>query len=149
MTEKIYSTKGSNTYDDPIREYMGSSFESHPEETIELINKLKEIDLDVVFSDSPGMMYQPRLGKPEQIRINKRASYSALLHEYAHAMDDSKSGWQGMKYLYYKDKFIEFETRAYDEEISFCRLNNVPDEYIIRLEGLKEAEINNIKRRWE
>ena len=29
--EKIYSTKGFNTYDDPIREYMGSYFESHPE----------------------------------------------------------------------------------------------------------------------
>lgn len=64
-------------------------------------------------------------------------------------MDDSKSGWQGMKYLYDIDKFIEFETRAYDEEILFCRLNNVPEEYIIRLEGLKEVEINNIKSRWE
>lgn len=54
-----------------------------------------------------------------------------------------------MKYLYDIDKFIEFETRAYDEEILFCRLNNVPEEYIIRLEGLKEVEINNIKSRWE
>lgn len=137
-----------HTEADPIRELMGSAFESHLEETEKLINELKAIGVEVIFSDAEDMVYQASLNKPGQIRIDKQASYSALLHEYTHAIDDAASGWQGLKYLYDDEKFIEFETHAYDVELSFYRLNKVPEEYIIRLEKLKEAEIKRIKRRW-
>ncbi|MBO4106675.1 hypothetical protein [Streptococcus suis] len=42
----------------------------------------------------------------------------------------------------------EFETKAYDAELAFYRLNNVAEESIIRLEKLKEAELKRIESSW-
>lgn len=145
--ERAYK-KGFNSYEDPIREVMGAAFESHPEETKKLIASLEDIGVNVVYANSPGMVYQPRSGKPGRIRLDTESSYSALLHEYTHAMDDFLSGWQGYRYLYDDSKLSEFETRAYDAELAFYRLNNVAEEYIIRLEKLKEAELKRIESRW-
>lgn len=141
--------KGFNTYEDPIREIMGSAFNSHPFETIKILDELKETGIDVIYSDKPGMLYQPRPGRPGQIRLDKESSFSALLHEYTHAMDDRESGWKGAEYLYDDIKAIEFEIRAYDVELDFYRLNNVDEQYIIRLEKLKQAEIKRIESRWD
>jgi len=77
-----------NTEDDPIREYFGRARVSHPKETKKLISELNEIGVEVAENDLPGIVYQPRSGRSGRIRINKDASYSALLHEYTHAMDD-------------------------------------------------------------
>ena len=141
--------KGFNTYDDPIREVMGSAFESHPKETLEKIEELQKMGVDVIFHSGEGMMYQPRaLGKPGQVKVDREASYSALLHEYIHAVDDEASGWQAARMVWDNDKAIEFEKRAYDAELEFYRLNNVPDEYIIRLEKLKKKEYERIRNRW-
>lgn len=141
--------KGFNTYDDPIREVMGSAFESHPKETLEKIEELQKIGVDVIFHSGEGMMYQPgALGKPGQVKVDREASYSALLHEYVHAVDDEASGWQAARMVWDNDKAIEFERRAYDAELEFYRLNNVPDEYIIRLEKLKKKEYERIRNRW-
>lgn len=141
--------KGFNTYDDPIREVMGSAFESHPKETLEKIEELQKMGVDVIFHSGEGMMYQPgALGKPGQVKVDREASYSALLHEYVHAVDDEASGWQAARMVWDNDKAIEFEKRAYDAELEFYRLNNVPDEYIIRLEKLKKKEYERIRNRW-
>ena len=141
--------KGFNTYDDPIREVMGSEFESHPKETLEKIEELQKMGVDVIFHSGEGMMYQPgALGKPGQVKVDREASYSALLHEYVHAVDDEASGWQAARMVWDNDKAIEFEKRAYDAELEFYRLNNVPDEYIIRLEKLKKKEYERIRNRW-
>lgn len=141
--------KGFNTYDDPIREVMGSAFESHPKETLEKIEELQKMGVDVIFHSGEGMMYQPgALGKPGQVKVDREASYSALLHEYIHAVDDEASGWQAARMVWDNDKAIEFEKRAYDAELEFYRLNNVPDEYIIRLEKLKKKEYERIRNRW-
>lgn len=141
--------KGFNTYEDPIREVMGSAFNSHPFETMKILDELKEAGIDVIYSDKPGMLYQPSSGRPGQIRLDKESSFSALLHEYTHAMDDKESGWKGAQYLYDDVKMVEFETRAYDAELEFYRLNNVDKRYIIRLEKLKQAEIKRIESRWD
>lgn len=141
--------KGFNTYDDPIREVMGSAFESHPKETLEKIEELQKMGVDVIFHSGEGMMYQPgALGKPGQVKVDREASYSALLHEYVHAVDDEASGWQAARMVWDNDKAIEFEKRAYDAELEFYRLNNAPDEYIIRLEKLKKKEYERIRNRW-
>lgn len=141
--------KGFNTYDDPIREVMGSAFESHPKETLEKIEELQKMGVDVIFHSGEGMMYQPgALGKPGQVKVDREASYSALLHEYIHAVDDEASGWQAARMVWDNDKAIEFEKRAYDAELEFYRLNNAPDEYIIRLEKLKKKEYERIRNRW-
>lgn len=103
--------------------------------------------MEVVESDSPGIIYQPRSGRPGRIRIDKDASYSALLHEYTHAMDDYKGGWNAFKDVWNASRAVEYETRAYDAEIKFCLLNNVPDRYIIRLKDLKALAISDLKKR--
>lgn len=147
--EEPILNKGFNTYDDPIREVMGSAFESHPKETLEKIEELQKMGVDVIFHSGEGMMYQPgALGKPGQVKVDREASYSALLHEYIHAVDDEASGWQAARMVWDNDKAIEFEKRAYDAELEFYRLNNVPDEYIIRLEKLKKKEYERIRNRW-
>lgn len=94
------------------------------------------------------MNYQPLFNRPGQIRLDRESSYSALLHEYTHAIDDFQSGWEGNKYLFDDLKMIEWETRAYDAEIEFCRLNDVDEKYIIRLVKLKQDEIKRIESRW-
>ena len=128
---------------------MGSAFESHPKETLEKIEELQKMGVDVIFHSGEGMMYQPgALGKPGQVKVDREASYSALLHEYVHAVDDEASGWQAARMVWDNDKAIEFEKRAYDAELEFYRLNNVPDEYIIRLEKLKKKEYERIRNRW-
>lgn len=146
--EEVKKNKGLNTYEDPVREIMGSAINSHPFETMKLLDELKDIGVKVIYSDKPGMNYQPLFNRPGQIRLDRESSYSALLHEYTHAIDDFQSGWEGNKYLFDDLKMIEWETRAYDAEIEFCRLNDVDEKYIIRLEKLKQDEIKRIESRW-
>ena len=43
---------------------------------------------------------------------------------------------------------MDFERRAYQAEIDFCRSQNLPEEYIIRVEMLRDKEIEHIKERW-
>lgn len=140
--------KGFHTFDDPVRDYLGSAFESHPKETKVLLNELQRLGIEVVFSDSPDMVYGPSSRRPGTIRISKEASFSALLHEYTHAMDDYKSGWQAFMYLFDYRKRIDFEMRAYQAEIDFCISQNLPEKCIIDLKILRDAEIKEIINRW-
>lgn len=146
--QNVASEHSFNTDDDPIREIMGSMFESHTYEVNDLVRKLDTIGVKVVFTDSNHMSYQPtRLGKAGIIRIDRNASYSALLHEYTHAMDDFESGWKGIMYVWEPEKQWAFEEHAYDVEIEFARLNKLDESYIIRLEELKESERKRIFRK--
>ncbi|MCK4025906.1 minor capsid protein [Streptococcus iners] len=138
-----------NTYEDPIREFMGSAFESHPEDSKRVIESLEKIGVEVVFGESPNMTYQgsPVLGNPGRIYINKEASYSALVHEATHANDDYSRGWTASRDVWDKDLAVWYETRAYDAEIALNKLLKVPESYIIRLEKLKEEAIKSILER--
>ena len=135
-----------HTYNDPIREYFGSAMDSHPKETRRMIKQLKSVGVEVVTSDNPGIMYQPRSGKPGRIRINKESSFSALLHEATHAFEDYRNGWTGAHDVWIPEKAKEYERRAYGAEIRFCKLNDVPEEYIIKLKKLMEEELDRIDR---
>lgn len=142
--------KGFHTFDDPVREYLGSAFESHPKETQILLDKLKEIGVEVNIVDREKMVYGPSgtKGKPGNITICRNASYSALLHEYTHAMEDYSIGFTAMTYFLNPEKYMDFERRAYQAEIDFCRSQNLPEECIMRLEMLRDKEIEHIKERW-
>ena len=131
-----------NTIDDPIREIEGSMFEKHVEKTKTILANLEKMGVDVSIRKGSTMAYQPAIttGKAGRIVIDEEASYSALLHEYTHAIDDKNIGWLGFSILFDRDKRWEFEKNAYNAEIKHAKLNNLPKSYIIRLEELKEKE---------
>lgn len=56
-------------------------------------------------------------------------------------------GWQGMANLMDTKIAVSFEKHAYDAEIKLAKLHNVPDSYIIRLEKLRDKEVERIKNR--
>lgn len=138
--------KGFRTYDDPIREVLGSMFDSNPRETKELLKTLNDIGVEVKISDRRDMFYSgsPRIGKPGQLIIDENASFSALLHEYTHAIDDMNNGWDGIVRAFDPDKLWEMEEHAYDVEITFCKEKGIDNKVIERLIELKEKRRKEI-----
>lgn len=137
-----------HTYNDPIREVMGSMFDSHPEETEKVIEELRSMGIKVFFTDNDNLTYSPgyaEQGRRGHININKNASYSALMHERQHALDDIDNGYPGMGH-YIKDKELrwEFEKRAYLVELEIYKRYNVDEQYIKRLKKLMDNEYNYI-----
>ena len=139
-----------NTTDDPIREVMGSMFESHPEETEKVLKELKDMGIEVLFTDSEKMAYSPgsrEFGYKGHIRVNKNASYSALMHERQHVLDDINNGIPGMRYYFNNpDKRWEMEKEAYRIELDIYKRYNVGSKYIKRLKQLMKKEYNKIYR---
>ena len=137
-----------HTYHDPIREVMGSMFDSHPEETEKVLKELKDMGIEVFFLDGKKMTYSPgnaEFGRSGHISINRNASYSALMHERQHVIDDIHNGYPGMMhYLKHKDLRWEFEKRAYLVELEIYKRYNVGEEYIKRLKKLMDNEYNDI-----
>ena len=126
------------TYDDPMREKLGSAFDSHPAETKEIIERLKKKGIGVSYRDNT-MGYQPNPtpGKGGQVIIEKDASFSAWLHEVQHVEDDEASGWQGFRNFINPHRAYQFEENAYDIEIDFARKMGYND-IVERLEKLKQ-----------
>lgn len=130
--------------DDPIRELMGSMFDSHPKEAEELIDKLRGMGVEVEFKSGKGMVYTPgdnTKGFPGRIKIDKNASYSALLHEARHAFDDYENGRPGMAfYVQNPQKVWEMEKNAYLVELDFYKEYNTPRKYIRQIKKLSKDE---------
>lgn len=149
-TSKVYN-KGRNselkTIEDPVRELMGSMFDSHPKETEKIINNLVSKGIEVEIVDYEKMVYMPATRRPGKLSISKNASYSALLHETQHALDDIQSNFTMYKTIGDKNRFIELENKAYNVEIEFCKTNNVDAKIIERLENLKLQREEEI-RKW-
>ena len=135
------SGRAMHTYDDPIREKIGSAFDSHPKEVDGLLEQLKERGVRVIYKDGVmGYFPSARYGEPGTLKIDKAASYSAWLHEMRHQEDDFQSGWKLAKAFGDPDAFIEIERRAYNVELEFARSAGYND-IVERLEKLKaEAE---------
>lgn len=137
-----------HTYNDPIREVMGNMFESHPEETEKVLKELKDMGVEVFFSDDDNITYSPgsaRSGYSGHISINKDASYSALMHERQHAIDDIANGYPGMGYyVYNEEERWNFEKRAYLVELEIYKRYNVGEKYIKRLKKLMDNEYKDI-----
>ena len=113
-----------NTYHDPMREKMGSAFESHPDEMNKLLKSLMNKGVEVEYR-AGSMSYSPSAtgGRAGKIIMDPAASYSAWLHELRHLQDDEASGWQGMSLIKDKNKFAELEEKAYKVEIDFAKEN--------------------------
>lgn len=140
---KIYDVNMLRTYEDPIREKIGSAFESHYEETLKIIKELEAKGIEIEYRDNV-MGYQPNPtpGKAGRFVIDRRASYSAWLHERQHVIDDENSGWKGFRNFMNPERAVEFEDNAYDIEIAFAEELGYND-VVKRLKALK------LKRRKE
>ena len=119
------SSSALHTYHDPIREKIGSAFQSHPKAMSKILKTLEHRGIEVEYR--PGSMsYSPNSesGKPGKLIMDPDASYSAWLHELQHLADDEASGWQGMHILAADQmRALEFEERAYRLEIDFAKKN--------------------------
>lgn len=127
------------TTDDPIREILGSAFQSHPKQVKAIIADLQQKGVEIV--SRPGALaYDPSLvpGMPGRFIIDPEASYSAWLHEKKHVDDDEARGWQGISV--FKDMRVVYnmEKRAYDVEIDFAKRLGYND-IVKRLRALKKA----------
>ena len=140
-----------HTYHDPIREVMGSMFESHPEETEKILDELRKMGIKVFFTDEEKMVYSPgsaEFGYKGHIRVNENASFSALMHERQHALDDIKNGFPGAKY-YMNNKQVRWkmELDAYHIELDLYQRYNVGEKYIKRLKRLINNEYHEIYKK--
>ena len=136
-----------HTYDDPIREKLGSAEESHPKKLAKikkwLIDNGIKYRIDTSGRKIMGYMPNPRPGKPGEIVMESGASISAWMHERQHALDDMNSGWKGFRNMANINKYIEFESKAYDLEIDFAQKCGY-DDIVKRLRKLKQEAIDQI-----
>lgn len=113
------------TYDDPIREKIGSAEESNPKELKEIKEFLNSKGVDIVIDISGrnimGYMPNPVAGKPGKIVMENGASISAWMHEKRHVVDDELHGWQGFRIMENLDLYESFENNAYQIEIDFAK----------------------------
>ena len=144
---KKYQQAVFRTIDDPVREVLGSAYDSHPNEVARIKKNLEKMGVEFIEQDenfNGSIAYYPGavLGTPGQFKINKNASYGAWIHEEQHAIDDKESGWQGSR-IVWTNEAIEWERRAYQKEIDLMKKMGY-NEIVQRLEKLLE---NEIKRR--
>lgn len=138
-----------HTYDDPMREVTGSAIENNLEELNAIIEDLKSIGVETIFSDeNESIGYQPcnkfSNGEPGQVKLTRSSSLSACLHEKQHAFDDYESGWKGRFILSFDpDEHYNWEIRAYGVEIELARSMGRED-MVERLEELLESERRKI-----
>ena len=111
------------TFDDPMREVMGSAYENNREELFAIIDELESKGVEVDISESNNTMgYQPSPnmsgGSPGRVKMHRDSSLSAWEHERQHVYDDEKSEWNGRAILSYDpDEHYQWEVRAYEIEI--------------------------------
>ena len=127
---------------------MGSMFDSHPEETEKILDELRSMGIEVFFTDSEDMVYSPGSAEFDykgHIRVNENASFSALMHERQHALDDIKNGFPGARYYFDNlDVRWKMEMDAYRIELDLYKRYNVDEKYIKRLKRLINKEYNEI-----
>ncbi len=140
---KTFDANMLRTYEDPIREKIGSAFESHYEETVKIIEDLKAKGIEIEYRDNVmGYQPNPKPGKDGRFVIDEKASYSAWLHEYQHVIDDENSGWKGFRNFMNPETAVQFEDNAYDVEIAFAEKLGYND-------VVKRLKILKAKRRKE
>jgi hypothetical protein len=89
------------------------------------------------------MSYMPIEGQPGKLLFDSEASYSALLHEYQHFLDDVALENPGLGYyLENPDVFYELEQNAYSVEIEYAQ--GIGDQEVV-----KELIENMLDRRME
>lgn len=130
---------------DPARDYYGSGIESHPVEWQAIIDDLKAQGVEISYRDGT-LAYSPALGEGGvgQIILDPNASYSALLHEYQHFLDDMSNGKPGLgEYMQNQDLRAQMEIDAYNKEIELANADG-NTQLAQELESLKQNEIDRI-----
>ena len=129
---------------DPAYARYGPASESHPEQLAQTIAKLEKAGVEVIRRPD-ALAYQPNStpGRPGQMILDPDASWSAILHEMQHFLDDAAKGFPGAERLYQPNIRWWFESRAYAQEIALARRNG--DKALIKeLEALRLKEWQNI-----
>lgn len=134
-----------NTYEDPMREVLGSAEESHPEEFRKILSNLEQNGVTILRREhAMGYEPNPTPGKPGQILMEPNASISAWMHENQHFEDDKASGYQGFRLFMNSEIASSMEQKAYDLEIEFAEslgYNEIAD----RLRKLKDLRLKDFK----
>ena len=143
----IINKKALYTYDDPLREVLGSAEESNYEDIIRITEEFKKIGVVFERPNDEKLCYEQGLkhGEPGIVCISKGASYGAWLHERQHVIDDYNEGWLGFRIFEKPEKCIQRERTAYDIEIKLAKKIGRED-IAERLEELCQNEIKKYKR---
>lgn len=106
---------------DPAKNIYGPGEISHPLEWNQTIDGLKNSGVEVVEKANGTMAYAPKTELyPPQLNIDGTASYSALMHEQQHYLDDLANGFPGMEYMFYPKNQLKMEFDAYMKEIQLA-----------------------------
>ncbi|SER52703.1 hypothetical protein [Isobaculum melis] len=106
---------------DPAKTYTGMGKNSHPNEWGNSINDLRNKGVEVVEKPNGTMGYAPKNDfHPPQLNIDGEASYSALIHEQQHYLDDLAKGFPGNEFNYQIKNRIQAELNAYMKEIQLA-----------------------------
>ncbi|MBA4538859.1 hypothetical protein H1Z61_17605 [Bacillus aquiflavi] len=106
---------------DPAKKVWGSGKNSHLTEWNQIIGKLKKDGVEVVMKENGTMGYSPKTDfRAPQLNIDNNASFSALMHEQQHYLDDLADGFRGMETLFDEQFRIRTEFNAYMREIKLA-----------------------------
>ncbi|WP_099223926.1 hypothetical protein [Listeria costaricensis] len=112
-----------SSYDpDPAKAVNGPGKESHPKEWNETINNLEKDGVEIISKDSNGSIaYAPKSDfRNPQMIISDDVSYSALMHEQQHYLDDMENGFPGPAFSYQTLNRWKSEFNAYMREIKIA-----------------------------
>ncbi|CAM4026455.1 T7SS effector LXG polymorphic toxin [Listeria booriae] len=111
-----------DTYNaDPARVVYGSGKNSNPVEWNETINNLKNQNVEVVMKENGTMGYAPKTDfQQPQLNIDSKSSYSALIHEQQHYLDDAAQGFKGNAFNFQIKNRVQLEFNAYMKEIQIA-----------------------------
>ena len=130
--------------DDPLLEVFGKATDSHPEEVAKMITRLQEMGVEIHYGQNTLGYGCIRDGVPGTMSITDNASIGAWLHEFDHAEQDMKAGWNGLTVLWFDPAERERRERAaYSLEIQLARKANRED-IVKRLEANRDEEIRKI-----
>ncbi len=125
-TEQCPNKKGAKRFPDkpgdPAYARKGAAKDSHPDEYDAIMKDLEKRGVTVVERPD-GLAYQPasQPGHPGEVYLDPDASYSALVHEYQHVLDDAARGYPGQEALYEPNTRWSMEKAAYAKEIALAR----------------------------
>lgn len=108
-----------NPYDpDPAKTFNGSGKKTHPLEWNQTIDSLRNQGVEVVEKGNGTMGYAPKTDfRSPQLNLDGSASYSALMHEQQHYLDDLANGFPGPEFNFTPINKLKSELNAYLKEI--------------------------------
>lgn len=111
-----------NAYEsDPAKKILGPGKNSHPKEWDQTIENFINNEVEVVIKNNGTMGYAPKTDfRKPQVNIDAKSSYSALMHEEQHYIDDLANGFPGAKFNFQTKNRLKLEFNAYMREIKIA-----------------------------